>query len=113
MDAITNNAHMQAVSDKAQACQLNEIFSRHGRKKLTQCDTHHDQGTRWHDQITRKQKSTWRQGVKQILLHAEVGAPNQDQHERGHQGQVVLLLGVQGESKTVTGTRAAKAHINS
>jgi hypothetical protein len=46
-------------------------------------------------------------------LNAEVGAPNQDQHERGHQGQIALLLGVQGESKTVTGTRAAKAHINS
>jgi hypothetical protein len=46
-------------------------------------------------------------------LNAEVGAPNQDQHERGHQGQGVLLLGVQSASNTVTGTRVAKAHINS
>ena len=40
MDAITNNAHMQAVPNKTQACQFNEVFSRHGWKKLTQCDAH-------------------------------------------------------------------------
>ena len=113
MDAITNNAHMQAVPNKTQACQFNEVFSRHGWKKLTQCDAHHDQCAGGHDQVTGKQKSTWRQCVKQVLLNTEVGAPNQDQNKRGQQGQIVLLVRVQRASKTVTGTRAAKAHINS
>ncbi|MEY2946632.1 MAG: hypothetical protein RL084_29, partial [Pseudomonadota bacterium] len=43
--------------------------------------------------------------------NTEIGAPDQNQNEGGTQGQA-LLRGV-FQSLTTTGTRAAKAHINS
>ena len=52
MDAITNNAHMQAVPNEAQTGQFNEVFASDRWKKLTQGDAHHDQGTSGHDQVT-------------------------------------------------------------
>ena len=113
MNAVTNNAHMQTVPNKAQAGQLKNIFSRHRRKEAAERDAHQDQCACRHDQVTAQQKTTGRQRVQQILLHAEVGTPNQNQNHGGHQGQGVLLFEVQSVSNTATGTRAAKAHINS
>ena len=78
MNAITNNAHMQAVPDKAQAGQLKNIFSGHRRKETAEHDAHHDQSAYRHNQVTAQQKTTGRERVQQILLHAEVGTPNQN-----------------------------------
>ena len=78
MNAVTNNAHMQAVPNKAQAGQLKNIFSGHRRKEAAEHDAHHDQCTCRHDQVTTQQKTTGRERVQQILLHAEVGTPNQN-----------------------------------
>lgn len=90
MNAITNNAHMQAVTHKTQASELKDIFARQGWQKLTHRHAHQDQATHRHDEIARQQKSTGGDGVEQILLNTEVGTPDQNQNERGGQRQAML-----------------------
>ena len=111
MNAVTHDAHMQAVSHKAQTRQGHHILARQGRQKLPQRNAHQNERTHRHDEIAGKQKPTGRERVQQVLLHTEVGAPDQNQNKGGAQRQSLRRRMFQ--SLTTTGTRAAKAHINS
>jgi hypothetical protein len=59
---------------------------------MAKTPTHQQQRAGGHDEVTRPQKTTWCDQVKQVLLQGEVAPPDDHQHEGHKQGTSVVTV---------------------